>query len=165
MARGLVTLQIFSPSEDITLPTGTERGRKLNSLIDFLTGLLIGAKGRPDTVLSVGEGGARASGTVTLSGAAGTVSATINGIVISATFATSDANTASLLAAAINASANTLVSGIVTASSALGVVTITAVEYGKTGNAVTLAAGGTGATASGPRLTGGVTEGLVALRR
>lgn len=95
------------------------------------------------------------AGTVTLASSSGTITATINGVAIAVAFATSDTNTAALLAAAINASVNALVAGIVTATSALGVVTITSVRKGVLANAITLAASGTGATASGARLTGG----------
>lgn len=101
---------------------------------------------------------AKASGTATVASGAGTETITINGVAITATWTTSDANTASLLAAAVNASANALVAGVVTATSALGVVTITAVQPGSTGNAITLAASGTGMTPSGARLTGGTMD-------
>lgn len=102
------------------------------------------------------KSGVKASGTVTISSGSGSIAAVINGVSISVTWATSDNNTASLLAAAINASANALVAGLVTASAATNVVTITAVEKAVCGNAMTLSATGTGATASGARLTGGV---------
>ena len=46
-------------------------------------------------------------------------------------------------------------SGFVTATSALGVVTIRATQKSAWGNAITLAASGTNVTASGARLTGG----------
>lgn len=97
-----------------------------------------------------------ATGTVTIASGSGSIAAIINGVTISVTWATSDTNTATLLAAAINASANALVAPFVSATSALGVVTITAKAKGVSGNAITLAASGTGATASGARLTGGV---------
>lgn len=96
-----------------------------------------------------------ASGTVTLSTASGTVGATINGVSITVTWATSDTNTATLLKNAINASVNALVAPYVSATSAAGVVTITAKTPGAAGNVITLAASGTGALASGNRLTGG----------
>ena len=96
-----------------------------------------------------------ASGTFTLSSGSGTITATINGVAIAITWATDDTTSAALLAAAINASANALVAGIVTATSAAGVVTVTAARGGKAGNTVTIAASGTGNTASGARLTGG----------
>lgn len=105
--------------------------------------------------IDVRDAAVLASGTVTLSGGSGTITATINGVAIAITWATSDTNSAALLAAAINASTNALVQNIVTATSAAGVVTISAVVAGVVGNCVTLAASGTGATASGARLTGG----------
>jgi hypothetical protein len=96
-----------------------------------------------------------AAGTVTIASGSGSITATINGVGVSTTWATSDTATAAALATAINASANALVSDHVTATSAAGVVTITAIQPGRSGNAITLAASGTGATASGARLTGG----------
>lgn len=96
-----------------------------------------------------------ATGTVTLATASGTVGATINGVSVTTAFDTDDATTATALAEAINDSADALVSNHVTASAAAGVVTVTAKHPGHPGNAVTLAATGTGATASGARLTGG----------
>lgn len=98
---------------------------------------------------------ALATGTVTIASGSGTITATINGVAIAITWATSDTNSAALLAAAITASVNALVAGLVTATSLAGVVTITAARGGLAGNTVTLAASGTGATASGARLTGG----------
>ena len=105
--------------------------------------------------IDVRDAAVLATGTVTLSGGSGTITATINGVAIAITWATSDTNSAALLAAAINASTNALVKNIVTATSAAGVVTISAVVPGVVGNCVTLAASGPGATASGARLTGG----------
>ena len=100
-----------------------------------------------------------ASGTLTISSGSGSVAALINGVSIAVAWTTSDANTASLLAAAINASVNPLVEPFVVASAALGVVTVTAMEPGVSGNTITLAASGTGITASGNRLTGGAAGG------
>jgi phage tail sheath gpL-like len=105
--------------------------------------------------IDVRDAAVLATGTVTLSGGSGTITATINGVAIAITWATSDTNSAALLAAAINASTDALVQNIVTATSAAGVVTVSAVVPGVVGNCVTLAASGTGATASGARLTGG----------
>jgi hypothetical protein len=103
----------------------------------------------------------QATGTLTLSSASGTVGGTINGVSVTVTASGGDIATATLLAAAINASANDLVRKQVTASNlnasgtATAVVTLTAVAPGYAGNAITLAASGTGVTASGARLTGG----------
>lgn len=105
--------------------------------------------------IDVRDAAVSASGTVTLSGGSGTITATINGVGVAVTWATSDTATATALAAAINASTNALVQNIVTATSAAGVVTISAIVAGVAGNCITLAASGTGATASGARLTSG----------
>lgn len=83
--------------------------------------------------------------TVTLSSASGSISVTINGgSSISVTYATSDANTASLLAAAINADA--AASLVVTAVANGAVVTITANDPTQT---FTITATGTGTTLGG----------------
>ncbi len=96
-----------------------------------------------------------ASGTYTLSSSSGVLTATINGVgIATASLAGTDTANAVLLAAAINASTNALVTGLVTATSALGVVTVSALP-GKMGNAVTTAASGTGNTADQTRLLGG----------
>ncbi len=102
------------------------------------------------------------TGTITIVSGTGTITATINGVAIPITWATSDTVSAALLAAAINASVNPIVQGLVTATSAAGVVTVSGAgsALGKSGNAVTLAASGTGASASAARLAGG-TDGTV----
>lgn len=105
---------------------------------------------------TIRAGTAQASGTVTIASGSGAITVTINGVTAaSETWATSDAATAAALAADINASADALVSGHVTAAAEDGVLTVTAKSKGVEGNAITLAASGTGATASGARLTGG----------
>ncbi len=111
--------------------------------------------GSADGTLLIRQSLVKASGTVTLATASGTITATINGVAVSVVWATNDTLSAAALAAAINASSDALISGIVTATSALGVVTVQAVVGGKAGNAITLAASGTNATASGARLTAG----------
>lgn len=100
--------------------------------------------------------GAQATGTVTISSGSGATAATINGVACSVTWASSDDNTATLLANKINETAsNALIGHLVVATAATNVVTITAVQGGVSGNAITLSASGTGVTASGARLTGG----------
>lgn len=96
-----------------------------------------------------------AAGTATCASCSGTVVITINGVAFSLTASGSDTVQAAAFVTAINASGNALISGLVTASSALGVVTITASRLGVAGNAMTLAVSGTGMTASGARLTAG----------
>lgn len=101
--------------------------------------------------------GAQASATITISGAdGGAYVATVNGVACNATGTNgNDTTTATSIAAAINSSTDALVQGLVHATSASGVVTVSAVHGGHQGNAITLAASGTGATASATRLGSG----------
>lgn len=102
-------------------------------------------------------GTATASGATLAGGTNNSVGTIINGVTITTdvTTAADDTAAAVLVAADVNASVNALVAPFVSASSALGVVTVTADVKGVAGNSITLAASGTGATASGARLTGG----------
>lgn len=126
-----------------------------SGFIDLLAAIAGGCTPASIIVQAAGTAAAQASGTLTISSGSGTVGGSINGVAITVTWGTSDTATAAALAAAINASTNALVKGIVTAKAASGVVTITSVDATKTANAITLAASGTGVTASGARLTGG----------
>lgn len=113
--------------------------------------------------LTSNEEAIQASGTITITGAdAGEYTAEINGdsaILVAGTPGNDD-QTAADLAVAINTSVAPLIKGHVTAAAVSNVVTVTAVTPGICGNTITLAATGTGAVASGPRLTGG-TNGTV----
>lgn len=95
-----------------------------------------------------------ASGTLTLSTASGTVGGTIGGKAVTVTASGGDTATAAAIAAAINA--DTTANQYVTATSAGAVVTVQAIVPGTVGNGITLTASGTGVTASGTRLAGGV---------
>jgi len=162
MANTIVSISHPTPFNLGIDGTARRRNEAVNLLIGFLRGLVSGTfKG---TALTINAGTsssalASAGGTVTLaSGSSGTYTATINGVAVTVTYATSLSNTATLLAAAINASTNALVQYFVAAVAVGPVVTIVALQPGITGNAITLAASasvGT-ATASGARLTGGV---------
>jgi hypothetical protein len=99
------------------------------------------------------SGGAQATQTFTITSGSGTETATINGVAVAITWATSDNNSATLLANAINA--NTSLQGLVYAVAAANVVTVTAVKGGLAGNNVTTTATGTGNVAGGTTLTGG----------
>lgn len=65
-----------------------------------------------------------AFGTLSLSGGSGAVGGNINGVTVTATWATSDINSAGLVAAAINASSDALVANLVQASNYSGTVTL-----------------------------------------
>lgn len=148
--------------------------QRLASLIEaILCGCERGPTGLPASIaLSILTNATRASGTFTYSSFA-----TVNDVItISnvnftavATGATgnqfnvgSDATTqAANLAAAVNGSVTALIAGYVTASSALGVCTITSTNYGIYGNTLTMAKGldaGTVVTVSGSKLTGGAVD-------
>lgn len=151
----LYTLQISGP-DLIASPflAGDNRG-SCNRMSNLLTALAAGNYGLGTATIDARASAAKATGTVTMASSSGTVGAIINGVTVSVTWATSDTVSAALLATAINASVNALVAGFVTATSALGVVTLTATQAGISGNAITLAATGTNVTASGARLTAG----------
>lgn len=132
------------------------RSKVRGDVVNFVTGVAQGRyKASAVALVQDNNDPVAASGTVTLSSGSGSVAAVVNGVSTAVTWATSDTASAAALAAAVVASANALVNGHVTATSNLGVVTITAKLPGVTGNAISLAATGTGATASGARLTAG----------
>ena len=135
-----------------------EAFRNLAEFFDCLAGgLEPGAPGETKVTLQKGSTaakGASATGTLTIAGGAGAVGGTICGTLVTAVWATSDTVAAAAVAAAINA--NATVNKFVFATSALGVVTLTALQPGVASNRFTLVASGTGVTASGALLTGGV---------
>ena len=137
----------------------------LSRLIKVLKTMKAGA-GTTAATIDARFSATAASGTVTLAACAAADTVTINGLVFTASSTPAgevqfeidgdDTADAAALAAKINACTDTKIAGVVTASSALGVVTITAVVPGLSGNAITLASSnGTRAAVSGARLTGG----------
>lgn len=136
---------------------------------NFFDAAAIGQRSCKTTVQVTSGDQATASGTFTFSAhASASDTVLINGVTFTGETSGATGNqfnvgttatlTASALAAAINASATALVSGTVVATSALGVVTITAAVSGLIGNAITIAKGtdsGSVNTVSGARLTGG----------
>jgi len=121
-----------------------------------------GALGNGVTLKSLGV---VATGTVTYSSSSGAQTCTINGVAVTAPTGATDALMATSLASSINGASNALHTGHVRALARAGVCHVFAKYGGPAGNAITLAVTGTGATASGARLTGGVVtqgEGAVA---
>jgi phage tail sheath gpL-like len=137
------------PADDVLAAT-----EFIGKACDFLRA---GAAGiRPlNSVSRVGHAVA-ATGTLTIASGSGPVGGTINGTAKTVTWATSDTASATALAAAINADAT--LNKFILATSSAGVVTLTAFPAGALGNAVTLVASGTGVTASGAKLTGGLSD-------
>lgn len=134
----------------------------MNNFQDFVSGLI---GGNQAALCTFTFGRIQAVGTLTFVSVIATNTILINGVTFTcvASGATgnqfnvggTDTLTAVAAAAAINASVTALVSGYVTATSALGVVTITAVASGLPGNGFTISSPNGTITASGARLTGG----------
>lgn len=161
MANTIISINHPSPFNLGVDGASRRRNEAVQLVLGFLRGLLTGTQ--KGTALTINAGTsttalAPATGTVTLAtGSSGTYTATINGVAIQVTYATSLSATAALLAAAINTSSNALVQYLVSAVAVGPVVTIVALQPGITGNCITLAASSSAgtATASGARLTGG----------
>lgn len=152
-AATAVAAALNANSTVAALVTATANGTKVDLEADTA-----GTAGNAITLSSTSATGTAVASGATLSGGTDTsVTATINGvgIVANTTTTTTDAQVATAVQAAIAASNNPLVDGVVTATVNNTTVTITADEVGAHGNWITIAATGTGFTASGARLTGG----------
>lgn len=115
--------------------TISRRGRDLaRKFAQVLQGQLQGADSDGDFALvySNSTEPAFAVGGLAMSGGAGTVGGIINGVTVTATYASSDTNSCGLVAAAINASANALVQGFVTANNLTATLTLTSTAAGDT---------------------------------
>jgi phage tail sheath gpL-like len=159
MANTIISISHPSPFNLKLDGASRRRNEAVQLVVGFLRGLVAGTQKGTAVTINAGTSTsalAAASGTVTYVTPSGTQTVTVNGVAITATSGASATLTAVAVAAAINASTNALVQYFVTAVPVAGVVTITALQPGITGNAVTLSASGTGATASAARLTGGV---------
>lgn len=146
---------------DTAAALSDDRNKALDQLAAFFQRLAggnePGAPGDCKVTLQKGTTAAapvQASGTVTFSGASGTVGSTIAGTTKTAAHGASDNADATAHAAAINADAT--LSKLVSASANANVVTITALQPGLLGNQITLVASGTGVTVSGAKFSGGV---------
>jgi len=155
----MAILSLFLNTGRLASPIGADKFNTLVALKNTIGQLEAG--GMDTMTLRTDVTPVAASGTLTVDGANGTVGGVINGVTITVSAGSDDdVVVAANIAAAINASVDALVSGVVTATSAAGatttgVVTVSAVVKGKAGNAITLAASGTGITAGGARLTSG----------
>jgi phage tail sheath gpL-like len=133
----------------------------VQGLQKFLGDIVDGAQ---KAYLKVSTGAVQATGTVTFSSFVEDDTVTINGVVFTGKASPSGANQwaigasdtecATNFAAKINASALAGITSVVTATSADAIVTLTAVQPGLTGNAVTLAISAHGSV-SAARMAGG----------
>jgi phage tail sheath gpL-like len=144
---------------DILRPSGDKsQAQAIEQLLQAAQG------GLASITIEIDVDPAKASGTVTCASVQAADTVTIDGVVLTAVSGTpaadefdiSGTNTAAAasLVAAINA--NATLDGRVTATSALGVVTVQADQYGEDGNSVSLASSdGTRLAVSGAALSGG----------
>jgi hypothetical protein len=119
----------------------------MEAVIEHLDSLKQGVRRGVAKIYADGAAAKYAYGTLVLSGGAGAVGGTINGVTITDTYATSDTHSAGLIAAAIDASTNALVQYFVTASNVAGSFALSTVvagtKIGFDGVEFTAIAGGT----------------------
>lgn len=112
---------------------GRNNSRQNDEVVQALATLLRDTSGSVDALtgnFNQSTTGSKAGATLILSGGAGAVGGVINGVTVTATFASSDTNTQGLVAAAINASSNALVAGFVRASNAFATLTLATMTAG-----------------------------------
>lgn len=147
------------------LSRNTTRPTAIAGLVQAAAVVTCAAVANADTVTIGGQAltatQQNARSTVTCASVSAADTVTVNGVVFTAVnggtptavqfdMSGTDTATAASLVAAINASINVLVSGIVTAANAAGVVTVRAVTAGTAGNSITLvSSNGTRLAASG----------------
>jgi phage tail sheath gpL-like len=155
-----LTLVLESNKDKGTLDEITVKTQALQYLKELASGNVWGRAWR---FTSTGTP-AFASGTVTLASVPEDDTVTIGGITFTAKaspsgeaqFSQAGSDTADAASLASKINAHSTLSAVVSATSALGVVTITCRFPGVVGNFITLAETGTSMTVSGARLSGGV---------
>src|SRR5712671_4390347 len=130
MATILITAVTTQDVGDLSL-ANWGKGRVSRELAKLIEGLGVGEF---TGSLDVQNAPAFASGTLTISSGSGAVGGTIGGTLVTVTASGGDTATATALAAAINADATAKT--YVTAASAAGVVTLTAISPGTMGNSM-----------------------------
>lgn len=141
------------------MPTATELAddplQAVPRIATWLEGLSAGGQVGSVTMLVDDGNAVAATATVAYSSTSGSTQVTVNGVAMASQGSGTDSARAAADAVAINASVNPLVSANVSAAAVGTTLTLTAKRKGAVGNINTLAASGTGLTASGNRLTGG----------
>lgn len=130
MADSGLTIQV-DQTDALNLTGRTGRHQVLQALANHLDGLKGGS--RRFNALRVWADGATprpARAVVKFATSSGVVGATINGVAVTVTWATSDANSGTLFAAAVNASTNALVQYLVQACNIAGTVALASVAAG-----------------------------------
>lgn len=125
------SLQINVVGTDM-LQTGGKNDKEVISMAaDYLHAIRTGSKRAASVKFKAGGANPlKAYGTVTFASSSGTVGVLIAGVSITVTWATSDAASGTLLAAAINASTNALVQYQVQASNFAGTITLSTCTAG-----------------------------------
>lgn len=169
---------VVKTSKDVSLFRQASQDREnLNRLINLLSGVNIGAVQASVDIHSGSADPVAASGTLTLTSAIATDAVTIGKTTLTASSTpanenqweidgASDTLDAASLAAAINA--HSVLSTIVSATSATNVVTITALEKGALGNYIALSSADATIVASATYLAngaGGATNAAVSIAR
>jgi ethanolamine utilization protein EutA (predicted chaperonin) len=131
----------------------SDKKHLLRTLADLLRGIAVGATAYSRVLVQ--HAAVKASGTVEFIGGSGTVGATINGTAVTVAFTTDEIVTGDLFVTAVHAAAAIVSEHVEATHDGAGTVTLTSRFPGHAGNAVTLAASGTGVGVSGARLTGG----------
>lgn len=121
------------PGSSGVIGSGRGRGDLLIRLKKFLLTECIAYNPDVEIVSTTGNATCATAG-FTISGGAGAVGATINGVTVTGTWATSDTVGAAAAAAAINASSNALVQGFVTSNNLSTLLTLASVVAGTTVN-------------------------------
>lgn len=154
MSSITLTISGLGPTaSDFRLGVNPDPREQLERLSTILDGIQGGNYAATFDISSSTTNAVKASGTLTLSSASGTVGGTIGGTAVTVTASGGDTVTAAAIAAAINA--NTTVNKLCYATSSAAVVTVTANLAGPVGNKITLVASGTGVTASAGTLASG----------
>lgn len=160
-----VNIQINMDNHEEILEGGASDPKKwIQQLENFIKGIKSGAYNASIECATDDTALARASGTVTVASIQADDTVTINNVTLTGKASPSgeaqfdsdgsDTVVATALAACINA--NSSLTGIVTATSSAGVVTVSAYAKGLMGNAITLASSnGTRLAVSAARLAGG----------
>lgn len=136
MPSQVIHLRTRRPVDYGVTPGSSTINRRGNVLLRRFANIIMGAlsEGSLYTVGYSATEAQNANGGLTISGGAGAVGAIINGVTVTATWATSDTVSAGLAAAAINASVNALVQGFVSSNNLSATVTCATVVAGNTVN-------------------------------
>ena len=136
MPSQVIHLRTRRPVDYGVTPGSSTINRRGNVLLRRFANVIMGALSE-DSLYTVGYSATEAqnaNGGLTISGGAGSVGAIINGVTVTATWASSDTVSAGLAAAAINASVNALVQGFVSSNNLSATVTAATVVAGNTVN-------------------------------